>query len=1288
MTYLTPRQRRAGVSQGTSASVSSGEYLTPRQRRVAQTPAAQPIQQIPAYQSITKQHTLEQPSTKTPLDSSRYNIVGSGLLPRYKEDKPAAAIGKDIVNYGLGTIGRIFGAPSQAMMQASRAGVNALTGQKQDFSEMSIAKDVLHTDPNSVLGMVGSMVLDPTTYIGGGIVSDLSRAGIVGKGAKVGTAENLAANAARGQKATKNIPLTPQTATKQYLALERKANQPSTKTPNIIYATDKGMATDNINLPALPAGKPEPIRQPLQLPAPQQVITLPERVTSKIEAGAITTPARQSFPADIYVDQYGHASTNPDVFPTNQLRLPAPKRVGTVTIENGQVKYSVPMNQRTVIKRTVDTPNMITPKEAKKLGLDIRKMGRQISAGEYRGIGQTDYVQSPVPYTETPSIYSQGVRRETPFMAARGETPLGGTAPRITNIGYSQGVGRIERPNAVRPGELPRVQPPKVELPKVGAPKVGTARTKEPTIPVGQKERGYAETLRTDKTIAPEMRQNLTEQPLTYDPITNKDTFAKAQAEMNAGVDNAERKFHQVDMAKKYKPEDTVLGEMLIRHYSDAGDINKARELAGELAEKLTEAGQFIQAAKILRPSADPEAMVVYVKRQINKINTEGATKFGNKWNKIDLTDDEMKLINSMKGKTDAEIQRIQKTLYEGIAQRLPATAMDKINAWRRMAMLFNPLSQIRNIGGNVLMMGARKAADSVAAIVEKTLPMEKRTKSIGWSLDKDLRNAVDADWEANKAALTGNTERWSLGQVMGREKRVFKNNILEAIKKATGGMLNAEDVPFLGRAYRDALGGFMKARGMKEVTQEARDYATRRALEATYRDLNKFSELMMNLRNKTGVLGEAAIPFAKTPANIAVRAVEYSPAGIIQTLGSAINQVRKGTFNASRFIEQLSKGVSGTVGLTGLGFGLASLGIITGAPDSDKDKAAFDRATGKFPYAIHIGNKYFTYDWAQPLAIPLATGAEIYNSVKDKQGVFDTIYNGFIAGGDTLFNMSLLQNIKKLLGGAYSSPTEALAQTLGQYPKQAVPSLGGQFARIIDPTERDITGKNYLDTLKNYALSRTPGLSQKLPAKVDIRGNEVTHPGLLNRIASNMLTPWRSSEQNLTPVDTEINRLYQQTGEKTMFPTVAARKFTWSKNGQTYELTGQEYAQFQKTLGQETYKNMGQLMNSPDYQKLSDADKVKALSSVISDAKQAAQYEILKGRGLASVPEIMNVPTSFTHNKVTKEMTFAQQNELADKINKYKKLYSLNKNMTKEQVEKVAKDRAYAEMKAKLFRP
>lgn len=154
------------------------------------------------------------------------NYIGSNLIPAYKEDSPLAKIGKGIVNYGVGGVSSLFnnimGAPGQTMMQTVTNTKKAVENKPLDFNQKSMKNDIYpkqygqFVDKLAQKGPVGAVasgfiqgagegIPDPGTWVGGGIVSDLSKAGIMGKGAKVGTAENLAANAVRNQKAILSI---------------------------------------------------------------------------------------------------------------------------------------------------------------------------------------------------------------------------------------------------------------------------------------------------------------------------------------------------------------------------------------------------------------------------------------------------------------------------------------------------------------------------------------------------------------------------------------------------------------------------------------------------------------------------------------------------------------------------------------------------------------------------------------------------------------------------------------------------------------------------------------------------------------------------------------------------------------------------------------------------------------------------------------------------------------------------------------------------------------------------
>jgi len=760
--------------------------------------------------------------------------------------------------------------------------------------------------------------------------------------------------------------------------------------------------------------------------------------------------------------------------------------------------------------------------------------------------------------------------------------------------------------------------------------------TVEQVLESGKKERGFAKTVKGAEETAPELKEMLEKDVLSYDVLANKTTQEKAEAILSKGYTAAKDEFdNYVKFGKQYEPDKVVLGEKLSRQAAEAGNLKESYDIIGDLASKLTEAGQFIQSVKILHKS-EPEGMLRYLNNELKKINTDGLKKFGNKWNNIDLTEADLKLIQDTRGLDDAAKDAAMEEIAKRIASQVPSTFIDKVNSWRRMAMLLNPKTHIRNVGGNLIYTPVRKVDDAIAQVFELAIKKEKRTKAIGWSKNTNLADIVNADWDKyGKSYLQGSTsDRFDFGRVLGQQKTVFKSKFWEGVNKKSFELLEKGDIPFFKTAYTNELGQYMKAQNITEVSETARKYALKKAEEATYRDLNAFSELLIGVKKKTGIVGEAFLPFAKTPANITKRAVEHSPAGIITTIAKAIKDSNAGTFDSAKFVDGLAKGTTGS-GIIGIGFMLHKMGVITGAPDKDKDKANFEKAIGKVPYAVKMGDNYYSYDWAQPVSALIAMGAAMSESLggepekqqkvidgiikeKGKPGLGEITFDAIAAGGDALFNMSMLQSLRRIFGNSYDSPTQALLETILQYPRQAVPTLLGQAAQASDPYERQVDySKKLGEGLLEYGKSRAPGLRQQLPVKVNIKGEQTKTPGKtpLGRAAYSFLSPSKVGEYKPNIVDNEVMRLYDAEKDKTIFPRTAPKQFTVNKV--QYELSVAEQNELQKLIGKNQYELLGNLFKSGSYKLMTDKVKVKTIQSTLDKAVDRAKMEYKGKKGI-----------------------------------------------------------------------
>lgn len=758
-------------------------------------------------------------------------------------------------------------------------------------------------------------------------------------------------------------------------------------------------------------------------------------------------------------------------------------------------------------------------------------------------------------------------------------------------------------------------------LPKTSGDNLGRSPFSKSQV-AGTEERGVSRNIRTDKARPDELRDAISENPMTYDPLANKETLSKAQAIYADGLEPAVTKLNE--LLKDMKPEAAPLAKMIADDLTKMGQVDRAREILSNAAVRATEAGQFGQAFRILR-DADPQTFLMTMDKQLLQMNKQGRELYGKKWKQIDLTEAEKEAIAKLKKGDQQAYDDLMNVIGERIANIMPSTALEKFDSWRRMAMLLNPKTHIRNIGGNFIMMGLRKSADTLAAGLEKTfLKQGQRTKSFGWSKDKNLVDIVNRDWEAiakdftgGKVTLKNMTKnfpsygRWDIENMraLNREKRIFKNDLLEKGSNLSRNTLSAEDYFFKERAYKDALGGYMNANKMTEVTETAREYAKRRALEATYQDANMVATWLNKVKSSGGIGGkmiEAAIPFVKTPTNLVSRAIEYSPAGILRLL-SKQNQT------PAMAIEVLAQGLTGTA-VAGLGYQLANMGWIRAERSTSRNAEALMQEAGDQPYSFITPIGSYTFDWAQPIAVPLFMGVALYESLMKQDKIDpDAVAESIAAGGDTIFNLSMLQNVKQLLGGGFGSVTEQIAGLPVSYIEQAYPTIFGQVARTVDDTKRSTYDTTGMGKFGRQIAAKTPFASKLLEPRLDIWGNEQKQGGA----AQQFLSPGYSLPKNEDRATQEMVRLYRATKETAMLPKQFKGRFT--VNGEQVKLTPKHLTAFQRDMGQANYKEISQAIRTTEYQKASDENKVKIIRKIVQGNYDDAKQEYMDKMGIES---------------------------------------------------------------------
>lgn len=664
---------------------------------------------------------------------------------------------------------------------------------------------------------------------------------------------------------------------------------------------------------------------------------------------------------------------------------------------------------------------------------------------------------------------------------------------------------------------------------------------------------------------------------------------------------------------------------------------NTAMKMAAEIALEGTTAGQTVQAFQLLKRTT-PEGRAYYLQKTADKIA---------KGRGIDINIDPALYSDLISAKDADAADAAEAKIIDNIAEQIPATWSEKANAWRYLAMLGNPKTHIRNILGNVVMASERgvktevEAALQSAAVklgvkgVEKTVSFGRGTEEQRAFAAKDFDAVKDIMSQSNKydAGSRANTDAR-----INDARKIFDNTALEWARSKNMAALGAEDMWFKKSTYEDALARYMSAQNIDpasittEQLDKARVHAIKEALEATFNEANGLANWLNKSKNINGAWGtvarvgvEGVIPFKNTPLNIAKEAVRYSPVGLLNSVTADVVKVKKGTMTANEMISDLSAGITGT-GMAGIGFLLGSMGLLSGGADDDKEQK-FDKLQGGQEYALTIGGKSYTLDWAAPGMISVFVGNEIQKaldgkyenlSADEKVGAVLDSLNKLL---DPMINMTMLQGVERIFSSSRNSEVDSslgrlLLSAVTSFAQQFVPTLSGQVARAIDPTSRNAYYNDKTDALP-YFLSqpidsikaRIPGLSQTLPARVDEWGRTQGTANTTERLAENFVSPGYYSETNSTAADKEIARLYDALGDNAVLPPTMPKYF--GVNGETKNLTGKEYETFQTVAGQTALEGVTALIQSDAYKAMTDAEKQKAITDIYEYAKDMAKAAV-----------------------------------------------------------------------------
>ena len=838
---------------------------------------------------------------------------------------------------------------------------------------------------------------------------------------------------------------------------------------------------------------------------------------------------------------------------------------------------------------------------------------------------------------------------------------LGNADAGMVNTPFDTMQARSEEFHPVNPNSAERVQNDQRRAPsEVPVVNPDTGRNVEKTV----------STILNSPLTSPEMatvyENAIAGGAFDYDVVTDRSAVQQAQAKIarNGWREVANSFIAKAELGQRITKADTAEAISAYNLAISEGDHKAAFELATAIADAAHDSAQMVQAMNLMN-RLTPEGRLLTLRRLVDKMNDRAARQNrAPRQNTADSGDVEGARVdyidkvtgftlsdelatNYLMAETDAERAAAWDAITTSIADQIPSTFREKANFWRYTSMLTNPTTHIRNIMGNAIQMGARKIKDGIGTAIERAVIKDQSQRTKAVNVDKDLKAFAKGQYETDQNAAMG-SGKYSDATAAGIEREIqskrkmFKGeDVLSRAVQGIGDLnsraLDYEDVIFNRAAYVDSFAQALQAKGVTAAeahagtraadVEAARAYAIEEAQKATYRNTTALSKALSQFGRYEGdnpvkragsFVADALFPFRKTPANILTTGLDYSPIGLGKGIKEAMFDVKSGKCTAADAVDSIASGLTGT-GIFALGAYLAAEGLLhVRAGDDDKEEE-FEKSMGGQDYAIQIGDKSYTLDWAVPAAMPLFAGAAIVESVRKGGGTFDALVDSLLGMQDVVLETSMLSSLNDLVSNisyAKSKPIYLIDRAITGYAGQYIPTIGSKVASVFDDTVRKSyveKGSGQVASDVNYflqgAAKKVPGARNQLQPMVDMWGNEVSNGSAPERVFQSFLSPGFLKAQDNSPATQEIRRLAKATGDSTVYPAAAEKSYT--VKGETRTMTGEEYTRYAKAMGQTRKELVEAAVKLPAYKSMSDSEKSDYIQNVYKYARETARQQV-----------------------------------------------------------------------------
>jgi hypothetical protein len=600
------------------------------------------------------------------------------------------------------------------------------------------------------------------------------------------------------------------------------------------------------------------------------------------------------------------------------------------------------------------------------------------------------------------------------------------------------------------------------------------------------------------------------------------------------------------------------------------------------------------------------------------------------------------------------------------------STLGEKLAATQTAAQLLSVPTLLRNVVGNEAFNIVQKINKVNAVPIdwafskftgERTIVFSAKNQEKYWN---NFIKGLKGGWKG--VSPNGQFESY------GIHPSAFKSdkNPLKYMQKALGAELQSFDHAAYMRAYGRTLGEYAQITGKKveDLDQAIFDLADEAGRYATFQDdtflsklavgtknlLNKPTDLLAEALVHKGVLpeslswkgfgtGDLILKYAKTPANIVMRGIDYSPIGFLRGVGELLPLITGKAFNQRAATMALSRGITGTLGMTAMGYALISAGVLTGKSSTDADIRSLDLQTGKGEYKVNWsalsryvkggldkkeavwqkGDNITDWGWMQPMAISISMGVNAQQSVEKQKTEGTSSYvavakDALIGSLKTIMQQPLLSGVQNLVSGVtnvmrYGSWT-GIANIFKGMPASFVPAAVNQARNYSDNTSRNTYDPSALKEALNMVINKIPGLDKKLPIAYDTLGKpreqvQGSKPKTGEQALKTFASPVKLTQYQVTPEAKMIIDLINSSGDEKVAPRTPNKYLMVNKK--KIELTPAQYSEIQQKTGEATQQALAKISAYLSNDAHSDEEKVKKVVDTLNKVGVSVRDQLNK---------------------------------------------------------------------------